>query len=617
MPMELSDLLEYAKNTYHIEEEHKWADWPGFSVLSHPDTGKWIALCMRQWDSETGELLERIDLKCEQSCLREFRAPWLTLPLRMKGYHWVGIAFTHETSETIVHTLFDRAITYGKPRGYTVVLDQNTVPSDTVHRDTALPFSGSSYRPDKVNVPVEITQMRKMNSTLGDLKSVRNKTFYRQAVFMKDYQDDYPWQGDFFHYFSTYRDLNTPQLRGYFSWRTKIRKGIFEPIPLSAAYIYIYELLNGIGADSGEDRLAKIRNFVNQSVKAGIFSPSDFRTVEDWIPALGILLGLSPEIIAKYADDSFLKRDAVLEKLMKPREYSDAEVLEALKFVAGKKLDKSPVLNHERGAFLFAEAWRIGTETAFDSGNTLFALCFGARGTTRWYPLINAVYYEEHAPEDRDYVLNSMHSLHCRNGIWTQEGYDPRNEQKSLLSAFLHEADCRFRRYLKTGRYLQEKEADAWALPIINAAIQTDRKSVLEASRPKITIDLSGLEKIRSDALTTQNSLLTETETMPDLPIEAPHTEEPDVPERIEEPELNTALPLDPVYVKILRKLLRDEPVQDMIREQHLMPALIADTVNELFYDEIGDTVLLCEDDRLAVVDDYREDIKQLIGGTK
>jgi len=104
---------------------------------------------------------------------------------------------------------------------------------------------------------------------------------------------------------------------------------------------------------------------------------------------------------------------------------------------------------------------------------------------------------------------------------------------------------------------------------------------------------------------------------MPDLPIEAPHTEVADVPERIEEPEVNTAIPLDPVYVKILRKLLKDEPVQDIIREQHLMPALIADTVNELFYDEIGDTVLLCEDDRLAVVDDYREDIEQLIGGTK
>ena len=143
--MELSDLLEYAKNTYHIEEEHKWADWPGFSVLSHPDTGKWIALCMRQWDSETGELIERVDLKCEQSCLREFRASWLTLPVRMKGYHWAGIAFTHETSAAVVRTLFDRAVTYGKPRGYTVVLNQNTGPSQPVHRDTALPFSGSSY----------------------------------------------------------------------------------------------------------------------------------------------------------------------------------------------------------------------------------------------------------------------------------------------------------------------------------------------------------------------------------------------------------------------------------------------------------------------------------------
>ncbi len=47
------------------------------------------------------------------------------------------------------------------------------------------------------------------------------------------------------------------------------------------------------------------------------------------------------------------------------------------------------------------------------------------------------------------------------------------------------------------------------------------------------------------------------------------------------------------------------------------MPALIADTVNEQFYEEIGDTILLCEDDRLAVVDDYREEIEQLIGGTK
>ena len=614
MPMELGDLLEYARNTYHIEEEHKWADWPGFSVLSHPDTGKWIALCMRQWDSETGELIERIDLKCEQSCLREFRMPWLTLPVRMKGYHWAGIAFTQDTDALIVRRLLDRAVLYGKPRGYTVVLDPDDRASESVHRDTALPFSGSSYRPEKVHVPDQILQMRKMNTTIGDLRSIRNKTFYKQALFMKDYEDDYPWQGDFVHYFPTYRDLNISQLRGYFSWRTKLRKGIYEPIPLSAAYIYIYELLNGIGTDSDEDRLAKIRIFVTHTTEAGLFSSHDLMNTEDWITELGILLGLSPEVIGTYTRHSFLKRDAMLEKLMNPQDYSDEDVLAALKYVSGRTLKKTPVLNQERGASLFANAWRIGKATVFDNGMNLFTRCFGSQSTGRWYPLINAVYYEEHAPQDRDYTVNSVHSLHYHNGIWTQEYYNPRFTQEKLLHAFLREADCRFRRYLKTGRYLQEKETEAWALPMINAAIQADQKAVLEASRPKITIDLSGLDQIRSDALTTQNSLLTETETLSELPMEELPAAEP---EAVKEPERNTALSLDPVYVEILRKLLKDEPVQDLIREQHLMPALIADTVNEQFYEEIGDTILLCEDDRLAVVDDYREEIEQLIGGTK
>ena len=34
-------------------------------------------------------------------------------------------------------------------------------------------------------------------------------------------------------------------------------------------------------------------------------------------------------------------------------------------------------------------------------------------------------------------------------------------------------------------------------------------------------------------------------------------------------------------------------------------------------YDKIGDSVLLCEDDSLALIEDYREDLIQLLGGTK
>lgn len=70
------------------------------------------------------------------------------------------------------------------------------------------------------------------------------------------------------------------------------------------------------------------------------------------------------------------------------------------------------------------------------------------------------------------------------------------------------------------------------------------------------------------------------------------------------------------MQIQILRCLLKGESVQGLIRENHLLPAIIADTVNEVFYDEIGDTVLLCENDSLYLVDDYREDVEQLIGGS-
>ena len=66
----------------------------------------------------------------------------------------------------------------------------------------------------------------------------------------------------------------------------------------------------------------------------------------------------------------------MLEKLMNPQEYSDEDVLAALKYVSGKTLQKTPVLNQERGASLFANAWRNGTATVFDNGMNLFKWIF-------------------------------------------------------------------------------------------------------------------------------------------------------------------------------------------------------------------------------------------------
>jgi hypothetical protein len=260
-----------------------------------------------------------------------------------------------------------------------------------------------------------------------------------------------------------------------------------------------------------------------------------------------------------------------------------------------------------------------------------------------------------------DYELDECRRFSRRNGSWTVEAYEKISFDKRRLQGLLHETDARLRRYLKTGRYLRENEEDAWAIPYIDAVIEADRKAVLEAARPKITIDLSGLEKIRRDALITQDSLLIEdgdtsledygatSDSIPGaeeyreygdsvppedkrgenggdiLPADeqtrtadsALHVDERQRTENSTSPtgeSMMSGIPLNPVQIGILRALLEGSDPAGIIREHHLMPSIVADEINEAFYDEIGDTVVFCEGDELGLVEDYIDDIAHCLG---
>lgn len=609
--MELSELTAYAKEKYRIEEQHKWTDFPGFSVLCHPQTGKWVALLMRQWDSESGTVIERCDLKCGQQSLPGPEKPWLSAPIRMKGPKWIGVAFGPETEAAAVFRLFDRAIRSGDQRGFTVVLGSQPSLSETNYQDTPLPFAGSSAGAPKEVLPERLRRLRRQFACERPSAADRAKAFCQQAKLMEDYEDDMPWSGDFVCYFPTYRDLNTRQLRAYFSWRTRVRRGEFQPIPSSAAYLYVYELLNGIGASSTEDSLQKLKAFETGYLDSGIGDARMKANLRRWMLELAVVRGLPPETAREYADGDLLLRDKALAVLRSPNEYTDEEVFSALCQFGGKKLAGSPVLTSspERGVPLFSEAWRSASRYRWQEKD-LFTLCFGARVRRPWYPLTNAVYSHQTRPQDTDYVLDDSRSYHGRGGVWQVETYEKPSFDRDRFQGFLHEADLLFRRYLKTGRYLKERPEDAWAAPYIAAVIEADQKAALEASRPKISIDLSGLEKIREDARMTRDSLLTEEEREEMEDWEAPKTGKNSLSE-----EALPDFPLDAVQLQILCALLRGESPAALVRAHHLTASLAADLINEALFDEIGDTVLACEEDELALIEDYREDIAQMLGG--
>ena len=593
----------------------------------------------------------------------------------------------------------DRELSFSEDPGATIVLEQPESPDETVFDEQAqpfdeervygempLPFAGER-REAAPSPPERIRQMRRLYEYGRESAQARAENFYRQAKFMEDFEDDAPWSGSFAVYYPTYQDLTTSQLRGYFSWRTRARRGEFSPIAASAAYLYLYELLNGIGVSTPEESFEKLREFREGFLDAGFGDAKMLANVNRWMPEFAVVKDLPVSFALECTDPAILQMDAALGALLSAED--DAEVLTALCRLGGKKYEKSPAFAEAsgRGRRLLAGIWRKAKESCRPEGKEFFEACFGRRVRFLWQPLANALYYDGQnaygreeisrlrpgtlaagtgMPRERVYVLTACRSYICRDGKWQMEAYDKVFFHLHWLKELLHAADARLRRYLGTGKYLTEKPEEVWAQPLIDAVLREDARERAEAARPEIRLNLAGLDKIRSDALVTQNSLLVEeelggerlSEAVPETkqaaaggPAEGKKAGERSLPESNQAgarslPEGDEAgersLPesndigrggspegeaaggrnsgggaaggiLDAVQTEILLTLLRGEPVDALLRENHRMPSLTADEINELLYDEFGDNVLDCEDDCLSIFEDYREELRNLL----
>ena len=612
--MELDDLTAYAEEKYHLAEQHKWADFPGFSVLADPITGKWIALLMRQWDQETGTELQRCDLKCGQQSMLETKADYLSPPFRMKGRKWLGVCFDERTEPELVFRLFDRALHSGEQRGYTLILEDRPGDYTDAWAESPLPAAGALFSDESVpEIPPRILEMMRLYEPGDGSLPQKCKNFYRQGLFMADYEDDVPWYGEFNRYFPTYHDLNLRQLRGYFTWRTELRRGRVRPVTLSFAYIYLYELLCGIGTQGPEDSLGKMREFDAAFLDTGYGDAAMKTNLLRWMSEYAVLHDLPDETILRYADPVVLKRDRALACLRQPEDAADDELFSALCVFAGEKLTQSPVITKEgaRGRALFAALWRHACR---EYSGDLFTLCFGPMRAHPWNPLSNAVHWETERHGPAAFELDPCRRYICRGDVWEEERYDRLSFDERRFLALLHEGDRLFRKYLKTGHTLRVKAEEVWAAPFAEAAIADDRRAQEEAARPKITIDFSGLAQIRRDAGITRESLLTEEEkeSGPELPDAAPV---PVAAEGRAAPGVFSVGGLDETHMHILSALLGGESVREMIKEKHLMPSVVTDTLNEALFDLIGDNALVCDGAEIRLVEDYREELEENLGG--
>ncbi|MCB2353026.1 TerB N-terminal domain-containing protein [Clostridium estertheticum] len=569
---------------------------------------------MRQWDSDTGTEIELCDMKCWRQSLSEISASYLLDPFRMRGQKWVGIKFDDTTEPEVIYRLFDRAVELNNQIGFMITLDNRFMSQQSQYRDTLLSFE-TKIESKEENIPQKILDMRKLYEHGDGSFRQKSRNFYIQGKFMEDYEDDCPWEGELRCYFPTYHDLRLNQLRGYFTWRTEIRKGNYQRISTSLAYLYLYELENGIGTTSVEDSLRKMKEFEIEYLDSAIGDESMRKNLHRWMLELAILNGVEPDIAYGYADTEMIEKDRALVVLRNPNSYSDQEIFKALCTFYGNKLSTSVVIKkyEAEGIHLFAEVWRLASAQYRKESKSLFKACFGSQRSYRWYPLSNAIYFNEQSPEPITYILNESREYSFKDDVWSEQSYHKLHFNKQKFDGLIHESDRRLRVYLKTGHPLRERSEETWASPYIDAVIEIDKKIKAEAAKPKVSIRFSDLDKIRKDSLETMDSLLTEEDTQDIAVVSVIKKEsmEADSSNKV------IILPLDDTQIQILMMLLEGKSVKSLILDQHGLPEVIADSLNEALFDEIGDTVVACDFETITLVEDYREDISRMLGGVK
>ena len=163
-------------------------------------------------------------------------------------------------------------------------------------------------------LPKEIGQMRELQRTPRGRTWSETRLFYEQARLMEDFEDNCPYHGQFQSYYPTYRTMTDRQLRGYFTWRARVRAGQVEQTAASFAYVYLYELLMGIGVEPGRKAFDAIEAFWKTYRQ---FDPGMDRYVPEWLVDYVVEHDLPAELAAPYAHLEHDAAIAVLERAEK------------------------------------------------------------------------------------------------------------------------------------------------------------------------------------------------------------------------------------------------------------------------------------------------------------
>ena len=449
-------------------------------------------------------------------------------------------------------------------------------------------------------LPAPLKAARSLEKGAARMYQNRRSLFLNQAKLLEFYKDDYEGEYISHCYYPTYDLLSNRELRSYFAWRTKVRNGDIQPSCSSFAYLYLYELINGIGTGTPVEGLHKMDDFAAAYKE---YESSLMNYYANWRKSYIIYYNLSDSFLGGEEREGEEAHMAVLDSA---QEQTDDAVAAAVKQLAPGWLNRSKFYKTHQtdmDRVIVQVLRRMHQHYSARSKRTFSEQLFGSRET---YPVdlfCHAVFCDPLRHENSRYYITDSHYYECRNGYWTETSCFIDSHKRRKLENLMKTIDASLRVALNDGKPIKSPSQLKWVTKVIEeevaALLETQKQQ--EAAAKRVQIDYSALAQIRREAAITQDKLATEEE----MEEEAPPAVQPPPPQ----PEaLPGDCPLDKTQYRLMQNLLYGGDTSWVQREGKMVSVLL-DSINEILYDVFQDAVI--EDQQ--VVEDYIDELKEMV----
>lgn len=471
---------------------------------------------------------------------------------------------------------------------------------DRVYKDEPIIRRASQLK--SLSTPPKIKEMKAIMYSPEAYWKTSAWLFYSQGKFMEYYEDSYVYNDNFTKYYPCYRDLSVEQLRGYFTWRKSVRNKVIEKAPLPFVYIYIYELINCIGAENPVDCFALLKGFLEAYA---IIDDSIIKYADNWLMDFIVYYGLDNELAGDIPD---FKYDSYLITLMHWNKHSDSELFDAITALSSYQFQQSLFYISEPDEFrtvLLRSFVRISEFYSKKRKLSLFSKLFGNVVECSHNIFQSAIFYDRQSLRSCEYVLNEIHTFTCKNGKWSCKKISGNRSRSGRLGDLVRAVDSLLREKKDFRHKISCTDVSKTVIKLIQDVIDEYFEELRREEAKKITIDISKLGMIRKAADITREKLLVE---------EEEETEKKSVQTYVvhEITQSSDYVSLEKEEKEFIIALLYDGDPDAVAKKYGKLPSILSDSVNEKMFEHFSDNIIDFSENSLQIVEDYKDELKEM-----